>query len=80
MMTDWIPIKNGKADPMPKERQMYLVTYETPKSHRKYVRCAECSYSGITPYHIEWSKKLGAANDSCVIAYAPLPEPYEERG
>lgn len=75
--SQWIPIHtNGcfsVSDPMPKERTVYLVTYETPTG-RRYVRTLECSYSGITPPHIDWSKKIKGT----VIAWMPLPEPFQE--
>lgn len=72
-MSKWIPILNGSANPMPEERKVYLVTYETPHG-RRYVRDLQASYVGITPPHIDWSKKIKGK----VIAYMPLPEPYEE--
>ena len=71
-MSEWIPIINGGSDPMPKEREVYLVTYVTLYG-RRYVRDLQCSYSGITPRHIDWSKKINGT----VIAWMPLPEPYE---
>lgn len=70
---EWIPI-DGTSE-LPKERRVYLVTYVT-RTGKKYVRSAECSYSGKTPRYIEWSKKL----NGIVIAWMPLPEPYLKRG
>ena len=67
--SEWISVDD--VSKIPKERKVYLVTYVTPTG-KKYVRSAECSYSGETPRHIEWSKKLNGT----VVAWMSLPEPY----
>ena len=69
---EWIPVINGGSNPMPEENKVYLVTYET-LTGKKYVRDCHCNYSGGTfPRYIGWSKKINGE----VIAWMPLPEPY----
>ena len=70
---DWIPIEDTSN--IPEERKVYLVTYVTHLG-RRYVRSVECSYSGETPRHIEWSKRINGT----VTAYMSLPEPYKPEG
>lgn len=50
--SEWISVDD--VSKIPKERKVYLVTYVTPTG-KKYVRSAECSYSGgnSTPYRME---------------------------
>lgn len=67
---EWIPIDDTSN--IPEERKVYLVTYVTHRG-RRYVRSVECSYSGETPRHIEWSKRINGT----VTAYMTLPEPYK---
>lgn len=69
----WHPMNGYNwTDEQPKERKVYLVTYETPNG-RRYVRDLQCSYSGVSPRYVGWSKKINGS----VIAWAELPEPYE---
>ena len=66
----WIPVKERLP---PTENKSYLVTYQA-KNGRRYVKEAYCEYAGESPYAAYWTKK----NKGEVIAWMPLPEPYQE--
>lgn len=71
----WIPMHGYHSDPMPEERKVYLVTYET-SGGKRYVRDLQTNYVGSTPPYIGWSKKVNGN----VLAWMPMPEPYREEG
>ena len=70
MNDSWIPVKERLP---PTENKSYLVTYQA-KNGRRYVKEAYCEYAGESPYAAYWTKK----NKGEVIAWMPLPEPYQE--
>lgn len=72
-MMRWIPIINHASNPMPQERKVYLVTYETITG-KKYVRDLQTNYVSTSPPYIGWSKKVNGR----VIAWMELPKPYGE--
>ena len=67
----WIPVR----EQMPEMHKSYLVTYLTLKGNLR-VKEAYCEHISTTPWVCDWSKKINGE----VIAWMPLPKPYESEG
>jgi len=77
----WIPV----SERLPEEYGEYLITWKNPKYQKTYIGICECEITDVYDYEynrfeVEWlfdDYITTAYPDSKVIAWMPLPEPYE---
>lgn len=79
--TTWIPV----SERLPEEYGEYLITWKNPKYPKSYIGICECEITDVydhehNRFEVEWlfdGYITNAYPDSYVIAWQPLPKPYE---
>ena len=79
--TTWIPV----SERLPEEYGEYLITWKNPKYPKTYIGICECEITDVYDhehhrFEVEWlfdGHITTAYPDSYVIAWMPLPKPYE---
>jgi hypothetical protein len=77
----WIPV----SERLPEEYGEYLITWKNPKYPKTYIGICECEITDVydhehNRFEVEWlfdGYITTAYPDSKVIAWMPLPKPYE---
>lgn len=77
----WIPV----SERLPEEYGEYLITWKNPKYPKPYIGICECEITDVydhehNRFEVEWlfdGYITTAYPDSYVIAWKPLPKPYE---
>jgi len=80
----WIPV----SERLPEEYGEYLITWKNPKYPKTYIGICECEITDVydhehNRFEVEWlfdGYITTAYPDSYVVAWQPLPEPYQKGG